>query len=117
MADLFDLAPPPPALTEPSAGARPVKAKGTTFDATTPCPLCCSSVSGIDPMRTCEDCRASGAPARVAWELAKPKNSATSGEQVVHLANAHLIDRAPLPAESSISVGPDPSQLHLGEVA
>ncbi len=96
----------------------------------TPCPLCRAAVEGIDPMRTCERCRAGGAPARVAWELAKPADSATTGEQVLVLANALLSEAAvhapkdevasfehPLPSESSITVGPHPAQLKLGEAA
>lgn len=103
----------------------PVKAKVAKRDErTTPCPLCRAAVEGIDPMRTCARCRATGAPLRVAWEVAKPADSSTSGEQVVHLANAGLIDAkhevasfAPLPSESSITVGPHPAQLKLGEAA
>lgn len=101
--DLFDLAP-PPAPAAPAAGARPTKTKGTTFDATTLCPLCRATISGIDPMRTCDACRATGAPARVSWELAKPKDAALVGEAI-------------LPSESSITVGPHPAQLKLGEGA
>ena len=60
--------------------------KNTTFTATTPCPLCRATVSGIDPMRTCAACQAQGAPVRVAWELAKPVDSALSGVIVIEAA-------------------------------
>lgn len=118
--DLFDRTP------APAKAAKAAKRD----ERTTPCPLCRVPVEGIDPMRTCERCRQGGAPARVAWEVAKPKDSATSGEQVLVLANAHLSETAvhvpkdevgsferPLPSESSITVGPHPAQLKLGEAA
>lgn len=91
MADLFDRAPAP---------AKAAK----RFDATTPCPLCQGRVEGIDPMRTCDACRAAGAPARVPWEQAKPADAALCGAIVI-------------PSESSITVGPHPAQLKLGEAA
>lgn len=90
MADLFDL---PPVEAAPSRRTRP----GVESTGTTPCPWriagarCGHAVPGCDPMRTCDACRTAGAPARVPWEMAKPKGSATSGEQVVVLVNAHLL--------------------------
>lgn len=109
MADLFD------------RGAAPGKV-GRRFDATTPCPWngCGRPVEGIDPMRTCPSCRAGGAPPRAPWSMAKTTTCTVLPELVLELANAHLSEaavHAPLPAESSITVGPPPEQLHLGEAA
>jgi hypothetical protein len=93
--DLFDL---------PSYGAdAPMRRSKApeAFEATTPCPVrvrgkrCNRPVEAIDPMRTCGRCRASGAPTRVSWELAKPDHSATVlPEFVLELANAGLSEMA-----------------------